>query len=83
MKKYRSLDATSNPENEKGVDIPIEDSWEYGWTHYGMTGQTKARMNKLTREVEIKERSKWIKCCSGCDELFTSPRGSKNATFFC
>lgn len=59
--------------NEKAVTVLVEDSWIYGWTHYGMTGRTKARMNKLTHEVEIKERDKWIKCHPGSNKFFTAP----------
>ena len=57
---------------------PVEELWVYGWTHYGKTGQTRARMNKLTREVEIKERKQWLKCWAGCDDVFTSRQVLRN-----
>jgi hypothetical protein len=72
MKNFKTSDAIVNPTDEETMAVFGENSWAYGWTHYGRTGQTKARMNKLTHEVEIKERNKWIKCHSGCDEFFTS-----------
>ncbi len=50
-------------------DCPAD--WVYGWTHYGRTGRTQARMNPLTRAVEIKEFKKWIKCHPGSDQFFT------------
>lgn len=59
-----------------------KDSWVYGWTHYGITGQTKVRMNKRTRRVEIKEHDKWIKCRPGSDEFFTLLRISKKIDSF-
>ena len=52
--------------------VPTDSVWVYGWTHYRMTGQTAARMNKLTHEVEIKDGKKWIKCVAGSHEFFTS-----------
>jgi len=56
--------------------------WIYGWTHYGMTGQTRARMNKLTREIQIKEQNQWMKYRSGCDRFFTSARHLITITSF-
>jgi hypothetical protein len=83
VKNFNTSDAAANPADEKTATVSIEDSWIYGWTHYGKTGQTKARINKLTRKVEIKESSKWIKCHPGCEEFFTSPGFSINtASFF-
>ena len=73
MKRCKSLDVNSNTK-EKFITDSTENLWAYGWTHYGMAGQTRARMNKLTSEVEIKEYNKWIKCRAGCEELFTSPQ---------
>jgi len=52
--------------------VPKDSVWVYGWTHYRMTGQTEARMNKLTHEVEIKDGKKWVKCVAGSHEFFTS-----------
>jgi hypothetical protein len=46
--------------------------WVYGWTHYRMAGQTQARMNESTNEVEIKDGKKWVKCIAGSHRFFTS-----------
>ena len=46
--------------------------WIYGWTHYGMTGQTRARLNRATKEVEIREAGKWIKCQPDAHFLFSA-----------
>jgi hypothetical protein len=46
-------------------------SWQYGWTHYGTTGQTPARLHSLTHDVEIKDGTEWIRCASGADTFFT------------
>lgn len=73
MKNNKTSDVNSNTK-VRFTTVSVEDFWDYGWTHLGKTGQTRARMNKQTREVEIKERNTWIKCCSGCDELFSSAR---------
>jgi hypothetical protein len=51
---------------------PTETLWVRGWTHYRLAGQTVARMNPLTREVEIRDGKKWIKCVNGSHEFFTS-----------
>jgi hypothetical protein len=45
--------------------------WQYGWTHYGTTGQTLARVHTLTRQVEIKDGDEWVRCASGTDTFFT------------
>jgi len=45
--------------------------WYYGWTHYGTSAQTPARLYRPTREVEIKDGNKWIRCASGSDAFFT------------
>jgi hypothetical protein len=55
---------------EKGAPVSPE-VWIYGWTHSGRVGQTQARMNNLTREIEIKDFGKWIKCHQDCDKFFT------------
>ena len=81
MKNNKRSDVNTNT-REKVMTASVEDLWEYGWTHFGKVGQTRARMNKETREVEIKERNGWLKCCSGCDILFTSTRLSANAPSF-
>ena len=52
-----------------GSEEPL---WVYGWTHYQMAGQTTARMNKLTHEVEIKDGKRWVKCIAGSHRFFTS-----------
>lgn len=49
----------------------MRETWVYGWTHFGQIGQTQARMNTLTRDVEVHEYKKWIKCRSDCDKFFT------------
>ena len=51
---------------------PGSSSWVYGWTHYQMAGQTEARMNALTHEVEIKDGKRWVKCVTGSHKFFTS-----------
>ena len=45
--------------------------WLYGWTHYGTSGQTPARLYRPTREVEIKDGDQWIRCAAGTDAFFT------------
>lgn len=45
--------------------------WQYGWTHYGTSGQTPARLHPHTREVEIKDGDEWVRCASGADAFFT------------
>ena len=74
MKNFKTSDAIVNPMDKETMAVFGENSWVYGWTHYGKTGQTRARINTRTHEVEIKERNKWIKCHSGCDEFFTSSK---------
>ena len=37
-----------------------------------MAGQTQARMHKLTRQVEIKDGKRWVKCIAGSHQFFTS-----------
>jgi hypothetical protein len=76
MKNLKTSDA-ANPKREIHMTAFVEDSWVYGWTHYGMTGQTKARMNELTREVEIFDCKNWIKCVAGSDDFFTANSDSK------
>lgn len=49
---------------------PTGSPYVYGWTHYGMAGQTKARMNKETRELEIRDGKEWTRCDSGGVEFF-------------
>ena len=51
---------------------PAKTRWLYGWTAYGMVGQTEARMNKLTREVEVYDCKKSVGCVAGSDEFFTA-----------
>jgi len=46
-------------------------AWRYGWTHYGAEGQTPARLHTPTREVEIRDGKKWVRCASGSDAYFT------------
>jgi hypothetical protein len=50
---------------------PGDALWQYGWTHYGTTGQTPARLHPLTHDVEIKDGTDWIRCASGADTFFT------------
>ncbi len=50
---------------------PGEKRWVYGWTHFQMAGQTVARMDELTREIEVKDCNKWIRCVAGSDAVFT------------
>ncbi len=57
------------------MGVPVETQWIYGWTHYGMDGQTQARLNELTREVEIKDNRKWVRCFPGSEEFFTPTMG--------
>jgi hypothetical protein len=45
--------------------------WQYGWTHYGTSGQTPARLQPHTHEVEIKDGNEWIRCAAGADAFFT------------
>lgn len=60
-----------NATQTKSVSSKLGDGWIYGWTHYGRPGQTEARLNELTRDVEIKERRKWVLCYPGTHEFFT------------
>jgi hypothetical protein len=64
---------------EKSAPVSPE-VWIHGWTHHGQAGRTQARMNKLTREIEIKEFGKWINCHPGCAKFFT-PTGFKTMLF--
>jgi len=45
--------------------------WQYGWTHYGTSGQTPARLHLLTRAVEIRDGGEWVRCAAGADTFFT------------
>jgi hypothetical protein len=57
-----------------GIDWTVSPGdvlWQYGWTHYGTSGQTPARLHPLTHEVEIKDGHEWIHCASGTDTFFT------------
>lgn len=67
---------TSNSTNLCSATLPLlGDSngtpWVYGWTHYKTVGQTQARLNQVTRDVEIRDCRKWIRCIAGSDEFFT------------
>jgi len=55
-----------------------EPHWVYGWTHFRMTGQTVARMDKLTRVIEVKDCQKWIRCAAGSAAVFT-PNSETNS----
>jgi hypothetical protein len=81
MKNFETSGGAANPKDDETMTVSLEGPWVYGWTHYGMTGQTKARMNELTREVEVRERNKWIKCRPGSDEFFSSTRCSDQFRF--
>jgi hypothetical protein len=50
---------------------PEKALWQYGWTHFGTSGQTRARVHSLTREVEVKDGREWVRCASGTDTFFT------------
>lgn len=57
-----------------GTDLPANPGpteWQYGWTHYGVKGQTAARFHRRTREVEVKDGAEWIRCAPGADGFFT------------
>jgi hypothetical protein len=45
--------------------------WQYGWTHYGASGQTRARLHSRTRDVEIMDDVRWVRCAAGTDVFFT------------
>ncbi len=50
---------------------PAGSSISYGWTHWGQAGQTKARLNRLTGELEIRDGKNWIHCHPKCLAFFT------------
>jgi len=60
----------TNLKGEKNVSISGK-QWVYGWTHYRMVGQTQARLHRLTREVEIKDNRKWVRCIADSIAFFT------------
>jgi hypothetical protein len=45
--------------------------WQEGWTHRGMIGQTRARLNLLTGKLQVRDGGKWIECKAECVEFFT------------
>jgi hypothetical protein len=60
------------PDNDADPAVNhINASWLYGWTHYGTSGQTPARLHPYTREVEIKDGDEWVRCVAGTDAFFT------------
>jgi hypothetical protein len=68
--------AAKNSENgsSSGIDRAVNPGaapWQYGWTHYGTSGQTPARLHPYTREVEIKDGDEWVRCAMGADTFFT------------
>jgi hypothetical protein len=73
------MPATKIQTGARSLNNPGETPWVYGWTHRGMTGQTKARMDKLTREIEIKDRQNWVRCIPGSDVAFT-PRSNPESS---
>jgi hypothetical protein len=70
--RFNDMPASKTKNNVLFLIDHTNSLWVYGWTHYQMAGQTEARMNQLTREVEIKDGKQWVKCISGCHEFFTS-----------
>jgi hypothetical protein len=72
MEDLKKSGAARISNGKKNRTNSVDDPWIYGWTHYGVTGQTAARMNKFTRVVEVKDRQKWIRCMEGSDIFFTS-----------
>jgi hypothetical protein len=66
----KSLDSGPGRGIDRAVN-PDAAPWQYGWTHYGTSGQTPARLHPHTREVEIKDGNEWVRCASGADTFFT------------
>jgi hypothetical protein len=65
---------SSDNGSSSGIDRAVNPGaapWQYGWTHYGTSGQTLARLHSLTHEVEIKDGDEWVRCASGTDTFFT------------
>jgi hypothetical protein len=50
---------------------PAGSSISYGWTRWGQVGQTKARVNRFTGELEVRDGENWIRCHPDCVEFFT------------
>lgn len=65
------MPANMTPENQTHSFTRSRQSWVYGWTHHGKAGQTRARMDILTRAVEIRDSQTWVRCVAGSDEFFT------------
>ena len=64
--------------------LPARACWVYGWTHFAKTGQTPARLNAVSGEVQIREADGWVGCHAGAEEFFTPrsavrrrPKGSR------
>jgi hypothetical protein len=50
-------------------------SWLKGWTHHGLAGQTRARLNQQTHELQVRDDGKWISCDAECLVFFTHATG--------
>jgi hypothetical protein len=70
--KHSSKAAAASSSRASHLAHPADAVWVFGWTHFGTTGETEARMHKLTREIEIKDDGKWIRCFPGTEVFFTA-----------
>ncbi len=50
---------------------PANSSISYRWTHLGEVGQTEARLNRETGDLEIRDGEDWIRCHPDCVRFFT------------